>query len=163
MGQSRCRQPVAGKVSGAGVFDSATPVTVRAEPLPGYLFLDWTENGAPVSTTANYTFTSDQPRLLTARFVALPTVTVHPAATPDPLALTGPDAPGWLPLESGNLAGRAAAAPSAATSCAGQRLMGRILLQPTEGKPFGGVQSSSCKAAQLSVLSDADKRPAAPF
>jgi uncharacterized repeat protein (TIGR02543 family) len=98
----------AGKVSGAGVFDSTTPVTVSAEPLPGYLFLEWTENGDPVSTAADYTFTTAKPRLLTARFIALPAISMAPAAAPDQLTVSWPDAPGWVLQESADLAGWAA-------------------------------------------------------
>ena len=122
----------AGKVSGAGVFNSTTPVTISAEPLPGYLFLEWTENGDPVCTTANFTFTSDKPRLLTARFITLPTVAVTPAATPGQLAVTWPDAPGWVLQESGNLAGWATSA-RIITTINGQR---SITVNTSEGQVF---------------------------
>lgn len=93
----------AGNVSGEGVFLTGTPVTVSAEARPGYIFLDWTESDTPVSTDADYTFTSTVPRLLTARFAALPSITVNAAPTPGQLVFTWPDSPHWVLKESHNL------------------------------------------------------------
>jgi uncharacterized repeat protein (TIGR02543 family) len=99
----------AGDVSGAGVFDTGNPVTVSAGARPGYIFIGWTEkdafnNDVYVSNNADYTFTSSTPRLLTARFITLPKLSVTPAATPGLLEFIWPDAPGWLLEESGDLA-----------------------------------------------------------
>jgi uncharacterized repeat protein (TIGR02543 family) len=122
----------AGKVTGAGVFEATAPVTVTAEPLPGYIFLDWTENGGPVSNTAEYTLTTAQPRLLTARFVALPAITVAPAAGAGQLVFTWPDAPGWSLEESINLSGWAASTRDI-TTLGGQR---SITVSTSEGRVF---------------------------
>jgi Divergent InlB B-repeat domain len=93
----------AGDISGAGVFPSGTEVTVTAEARPGYIFIDWTEAGDPVSTDANYTFTSDGPRNLIARFAALPKLVATPAVTPGQLVFTWPDTPNWVLKESPDL------------------------------------------------------------
>lgn len=95
----------AGTVTGGGVFDATAPVSVRATPLPGYIFLEWTENGDTVSTTADYGFVSDKPRTLTARFIALPKLTTMPGAQPGARIFIWPDAPGWTLEESADLAG----------------------------------------------------------
>jgi hypothetical protein len=94
----------AGNVSGGGVFDTGTSVTVMAEARPGYIFLDWTEAGTPVSTDANYTFASTAPRSLIARFAALPRITAAAAPTPGQIVFTWPDTPDWVLKESPDLA-----------------------------------------------------------
>ena len=99
----------AGDVSGAGVYETGSSITVIAEARPGYIFLGWTEKDASekdvyVSNDAEYTFTaSGVPRLLTARFSALPKLAIAPAATPGLLDFIWPDAPGWLLEESDDL------------------------------------------------------------
>jgi hypothetical protein len=93
----------AGDVSGGGVFQSGTSVTVSAEPRSGYVFIEWTEAGAPVSSDAIYTFTSAARRNLTARFVALPTLTSAPGAAPGQIVLSWADAPNWVLKESADL------------------------------------------------------------
>jgi hypothetical protein len=98
----------AGQVRGGGVFEASTPVTVTAEPLPGYIFLEWTDAGGTVSTQADYTFTTAVPLALTARFIALPKIAMVPAAEPGKLVISWPDAAGWVLQESGDLAGWAA-------------------------------------------------------
>jgi hypothetical protein len=122
----------AGKVSGAGVFEATNPVTVSAEPLPGYIFLEWTENGDPVSTTADYTFTSDKPRLLTARFITLPKITMATAAEPGKQVVSWPDAPGWVLQESAELA-TWATTTRAITTLNGQR---SVTVDASAGKVF---------------------------
>jgi uncharacterized repeat protein (TIGR02543 family) len=93
----------AGNVTGEGVFPAGNSVTVSAEARPGYIFLDWTEFDTPVSTDADYTFTSDVPRLLTARFAALPSIAIAPAPAPGQLVFTWPDVPNWVLKESPDL------------------------------------------------------------
>lgn len=93
----------AGDVSGEGVFPDGNPVTVMATARPGYIFLDWTEDGNSVSTEPNYTFTTATRRTLIARFAALPALSLHP---PDAGAFTisWPDAvAGWTLQENGDL------------------------------------------------------------
>jgi hypothetical protein len=58
-----------GTVSGAGTFNANSSVTVTATPVSGYAFVNWTEAGAQVSTSASYTFTLTAPRTLVANFV----------------------------------------------------------------------------------------------
>jgi hypothetical protein len=53
---------------GGGTFNSGDSVTVTASPNYGYSFVNWTENGTPVSTAASYNFTASANRTLTANF-----------------------------------------------------------------------------------------------
>ena len=87
-----------GAVSGSGEYSEGTQVTVTATPATGYHFVNWTENGTEVSTSATYSFIATANRTLTANFAAdavEPTPT--PTPTPDPTP-TGPstgDSTGW--------------------------------------------------------------------
>ena len=61
--------PVAGgNVSGGGTFTLGTSVTAIATANSGYEFVNWTENGSQVSTSAIYTFTISANRELAANF-----------------------------------------------------------------------------------------------
>lgn len=59
-----------GSVSGAGIFNLGSQVTVVATPNNGYAFQSWTENGSSdvLSTSASYTFTLEGQRDLVAHF-----------------------------------------------------------------------------------------------
>jgi hypothetical protein len=57
-----------GNASGAGTFDSNSVVLVTATPIAGFKFVNWTEFGAPVSTSANYSFNLAANRGLVANF-----------------------------------------------------------------------------------------------
>jgi uncharacterized repeat protein (TIGR01451 family) len=59
-----------GTTSGGGAVAIGKPVTVVATPNLGFSFVDWTENGTPVSTSASYTFTATQSRALVANFAS---------------------------------------------------------------------------------------------
>lgn len=65
-----------GTTSGDGTYNSGANVTVTATANPGYGFVNWTENGAPVSNTVDYQFTAAGNRTLVANFVRTFTVTV---------------------------------------------------------------------------------------
>lgn len=60
--------PHAGTTSGGGVHELGQPVTLLANPEPGYVFIDWTENGVSVSDSASYTFTADAAHVFVANF-----------------------------------------------------------------------------------------------
>ena len=61
--------PIAGgNVSGGGTFNYGQSCTVRATANEGYTFINWTENGAQVSSHADYTFTVTSNRTLVAHF-----------------------------------------------------------------------------------------------
>jgi hypothetical protein len=60
-----------GTASGGGSFNSGSSVTVTATPNTGYAFTNWTENGNPVSTNANYQFILSGNRTLVANFVLM--------------------------------------------------------------------------------------------
>ena len=58
-----------GTVSGAGTFAEGSSVTVAATPSGSHSFVNWTQNGKVVSTSANYTFNMPSANVtLTARF-----------------------------------------------------------------------------------------------
>ena len=80
-----------GTVSGVGIYDEGTSVKATASPKGGYRFVNWTEEGRPVSTNANYSFRLNGDRILVANFELIPpqtfTVTFDAAGsspTPDP-------------------------------------------------------------------------------
>lgn len=69
--------PVAGgTITGAGLVDDGTTVTLTATPAVGYAFSKWTEDGTQVATSATYSFTAGADRTLVAVFTAVPTYTV---------------------------------------------------------------------------------------
>ena len=70
-----------GMVSGGGTYNYNQNCTVTAMPNTGYTFLNWTENGNPVSTNASYTFTVTGNRDLVAHF-QLQSYTVTATAEP---------------------------------------------------------------------------------
>jgi hypothetical protein len=71
-------EPVSGgSVTGGDIYPTAASVTVEAVEQPGYVFLNWTENGVTVSTSPSYTFTSPASRTLVANFIALPALKVR--------------------------------------------------------------------------------------
>jgi uncharacterized repeat protein (TIGR03803 family) len=60
-----------GTVSGPGTFALGTSQSVIATPNSGYLFEDWTENGAVVSSSSSYTFTLTSNVSLVANFISI--------------------------------------------------------------------------------------------
>lgn len=61
----------AGTISGAGMFNAGSSVTVLAITNAGYIFNKWTEGGVTVSTSVSYTFTLNSDRTLVANFTAI--------------------------------------------------------------------------------------------
>jgi uncharacterized repeat protein (TIGR02543 family) len=57
-----------GSASGGGTYGSGSSATVTATPATGYLFVNWSQGGSPVSTSASYTFTVTANRTLVANF-----------------------------------------------------------------------------------------------
>jgi len=98
---------IGGRASGGGTgIAYGTSITVIATPNPGYDFINWTENGQVVSTSASYTFTVTASQTLVANFTptiihALPPIIIrHPQfavylqdepATPLTVAAISPD------------------------------------------------------------------------
>ena len=58
-----------GTITGAGTYNSGQSCTLTATANEGYNFVNWTENGAAVSTNATYTFPVTGNRTLVANFV----------------------------------------------------------------------------------------------
>lgn len=57
-----------GTVSGGGSYESGKTATVRATPAADFLFVEWQEDGASVSSNPAYSFTVSKARNLTAVF-----------------------------------------------------------------------------------------------
>ena len=57
-----------GSITGAGTYSHGSTVTLRATANENYLFVNWIENGAVVSTEATYSFTITANRTLSAIF-----------------------------------------------------------------------------------------------
>ncbi len=57
-----------GSVSGAGPYDCGSQATLMATAKSGYQFVNWTESGTQVSTSATYSFTVSGSRTLVANF-----------------------------------------------------------------------------------------------
>lgn len=57
-----------GTVAGGGTYVQGVSCTLTATFNSGYVFVNWTENGIPVSTNATYTFTVTEDRTLVANF-----------------------------------------------------------------------------------------------
>jgi hypothetical protein len=57
-----------GSVSGAGTYNYGQTCTLTATPTTGYNFINWTENGNPVSNQPSYSFTVTSGRNLVANF-----------------------------------------------------------------------------------------------
>ena len=81
-----------GSVTGGGTYQQGQSCTVSATANSGYTFLRWTENGAQVSTIANYTFTVTSNRTLVAQFqsnATIPTVTTAQVTNITPTTAVG--------------------------------------------------------------------------
>jgi hypothetical protein len=72
-----------GSITGAGRYSSGSNVSLMATPNPNFAFANWTENGAVVSTSANFSFTASANRTLLANFTAVPRFTAAPTITPN--------------------------------------------------------------------------------
>ena len=70
-----------GTVNGSGSYASGQTVNLNAIANEGYNFVNWTENGAVVSTDAQYSFTITADRTLVANFEAI-THTISASASP---------------------------------------------------------------------------------
>ena len=66
-----------GTVTGGGVVEEGTSVTLTATPDAGYQFKNWTVAGAEVSTANPYTFTADADVEVVANFEELPKATIY--------------------------------------------------------------------------------------
>jgi uncharacterized repeat protein (TIGR02543 family) len=66
-----------GTAAGGGIYTHGDTVNLSATPKEGYRFLNWTENGAQVSTNANYSFTATKNRTLVANFTTISKGTIQ--------------------------------------------------------------------------------------
>ncbi len=61
------------KPTGGGTYYYEDTATVTIQPVTGYIFQGWTENGIQVSTNTSYSFTVTENRTLMAEHVSVPT------------------------------------------------------------------------------------------
>jgi hypothetical protein len=73
--------PAGGSTSGGGTYNQGASATVTATPATGYTFVNWTEGGSQVSTSASYTFTVSGNRMLVANYAAI-TYTINTSSSP---------------------------------------------------------------------------------
>jgi len=73
-----------GTTTGNGLYTNGTSATVTATAAAGFAFVNWTENGAVVSSSPSHQFTINVNRSLVANFVPAPLLSL---ATPQPGAL----------------------------------------------------------------------------
>lgn len=69
--------PGAGSITGAGAYPVGSLVSLLASPAVGWGFVNWTENGAVVSSQPSYGFTATTNRSLVANFVPAYTITTQ--------------------------------------------------------------------------------------
>ena len=70
-----------GTISGTGTYNSGDSVSLVATAETGYEFVNWTEGGTEVSTSASYSFTVNSARTLVANFQAIQ-YTISASASP---------------------------------------------------------------------------------
>jgi carboxylesterase type B len=58
-----------GTITGTGNYQKSATVSITATAEEGYTFVNWTENGTPVSTNSTYSFLADGNRILVANFM----------------------------------------------------------------------------------------------
>ena len=73
-----------GSVSGGGTFNEGTTVTAHASANTGFAFVNWTENGKVVSSSASYVFQISANRNLVANFSQIPATRYTIALTASP-------------------------------------------------------------------------------
>jgi hypothetical protein len=89
-----------GTVAGGGVHGAGEMVNLQADANPGYVFLNWTEAGVPVSDSASFSFSSSASRVLVANFIAQPGL-ISTLTSPGVITFSWPaGATGWVLQES---------------------------------------------------------------
>ena len=92
-----------GMTGGDGSYTNDTTATVTATPAAGFSFVNWTDNGKVVSTSASYTFTNIIHRSLVAAFAPAPALTQFVPA-PGALTLRWPtNFPGFILQEASDV------------------------------------------------------------
>jgi hypothetical protein len=95
---------LAGTTSGDGLFPDGLEVSVSATANTGYQFVSWTDEGAVVSRSANYTFTANPSRSLLANFaLEIPSVSIMRGIGGEFILEWLTPVPGWVLEESPDL------------------------------------------------------------
>ena len=75
----------AGSVTGGGTYNEGATVTLTATPNSGYEFVNWTKDGAQVSTSATYSFTANATAEYVAHFQTAAATTFAVTTTANPI------------------------------------------------------------------------------
>lgn len=86
-----------GTTTGAGSYDTGASVTATASANPGFVFVDWTENGTRVSTSSSIQFFITADRTFVANFRAIPASQVALVLSSNPPAGGTTDGEGAYP------------------------------------------------------------------
>jgi hypothetical protein len=124
----------AGTVTGGDIYPTSASVTVEACAQPGYVFLNWLENGAPVSDSESYTFASSASRSLVANFIALPAMQATRAADGGLTVSWPAGAAGWVLQECPNLGLSNWTDSTQSVTVVGSQL--QVTVQPEGGQRF---------------------------
>ncbi|WP_411272911.1 InlB B-repeat-containing protein [Daejeonella sp.] len=90
--------PAGGTTTGAGSYDTGASVTATASPNPGFVFVEWTENGVRVSTSSSIQFFITANRTFVANFRAIPASQVALVLSSNPPAGGTTDGEGAYPI-----------------------------------------------------------------
>lgn len=71
--------PEGGTTTGTGVYNQGSLISLIALPNPGWVFVNWTENGTVVGTKATFSYSAATSRGLIANFVKPAMITSHVA------------------------------------------------------------------------------------
>ena len=82
-----------GTITGGGGYSVGLTATLTATANPGYVFVNWTEGGAVVSSTASYSFVASADRTLVANFTPVYTITTSSSPTAGGTTSGGGDYP----------------------------------------------------------------------
>jgi hypothetical protein len=124
----------AGGTSGGGQFEDGDNVAVIASPNPGHVFTRWTEDGAVVSSSANYSFKANPARSLVANFeLVIPRIATTNVAEGGFMLRWPAGLPGWVLEESADLAsGQWAPSGRAVQAVGGEN---QVSIAPVAGQP----------------------------
>ncbi len=92
-----------GTTAGDGTYTDGTTATVTATPAAGRAFVNWTDDGKVVSTSASYTFTNIVNRSLVATFVPAPTLALAATSSNSLILTWRTNFTNWKLRESQNL------------------------------------------------------------
>ncbi len=127
-----------GTISGAGTYEEGETVTLRATANSGYDFVNWSEDGSAISSSASYSFTAAADRTLVANFEEEP-----PPPPPDTYTITATAGPGGSISPSGAVVVEAGASQS-------------FTIAPYPGYSIAGVKVDGASVGAVSTVTFTD-------